>query len=119
MSSGERAILNLFSWIVFLPQYRKIRYGKLGGLRDNILLLIDELDLYCHPAWQQKLIYYLLEELKTQFASTDYIFVKCYEACLVDKTIDEYDFETLHAERQSLRDQINQLETELSVLESE
>ncbi len=68
LSSGERAILNLFSWIVFLPQYRKIRYGKLGGLRDNILLLIDELDLYCHPAWQQKLIYYLLEELKTQFA---------------------------------------------------
>lgn len=45
-----------------------IRYGELGGLRDNILLLIDELDLYCHPAWQQKLIYYLLEELRIQFA---------------------------------------------------
>jgi hypothetical protein len=68
LSSGERALLNLFSWIVFFPQYRKIRYGELGGLRDNILLLIDELDLYCHPAWQQKLIYYLLEELRIQFA---------------------------------------------------
>ena len=60
-----------------------------------------------------------ISELKTQLASTDYIFVKCYEASLVDKTIDEYDFETLHAERQSLREQINQLETELSALESE
>ena len=60
-----------------------------------------------------------ISELKTQLASTDYIFVKCYEASLVDKTIDEYDFETLHSERQSLRQQINQLETELSALESE
>ena len=60
-----------------------------------------------------------ISELKTQLASTDYIFVKCYEASLVDKTIDEYDFESLHAERQSLREQINQLEIELSALESE
>ena len=58
-------------------------------------------------------------ELKTQLAETDYIFVKCYEASLVGKTIDEYNFEELHTERQSLREQINQLETELSALETE
>lgn len=67
LSSGERALLNLFSWLNFLPKYKKIRYGGLGGLHDNVLVLIDELDLYCHPAWQQKLIYYLLNELKLQF----------------------------------------------------
>ena len=37
------------------------------GLRDNILVLIDELDLYCHPAWQRKLLIDILDELKTQF----------------------------------------------------
>lgn len=42
-----------------------------------------------------------------------------YEASLVGKTIDEYNFEALHTERQLLREQINQLEIELSVLESE
>ena len=60
-----------------------------------------------------------INELKSQLASTDYIFVKCYEASLVGKTIDEYNFEELHTERQSLREQINQLETELSALETE
>ena len=60
-----------------------------------------------------------ISELKTQLAETDYIFVKCYEASLVGKTIDEYNFEALHAERQSLREQINQLEIELSALETE
>ena len=58
-------------------------------------------------------------ELKSQLAETDYIFVKCYEASLVGKTIDEYNFEELHTERQSLREQINQLEIELSALETE
>ena len=60
-----------------------------------------------------------INELKSQLASTDYIFVKCYEASLVGKTIDEYNFEELHTERQSLREQINQLQTELSALETE
>lgn len=57
--------------------------------------------------------------LKTQLAETDYIFIKCYEASLVGKTIYEYNFEALHAERQLLREQINQLKTELSKLETE
>lgn len=67
LSSGERALSNLFSWIHFLPKYKKIKNGENGSLHDNILILIDELDLYSHPAWQQKLVYYLLEELKVQF----------------------------------------------------
>ena len=28
------------------------------------MFLIDELDLYCHPRWQQKMLKYLIEEIK-------------------------------------------------------
>lgn len=60
-----------------------------------------------------------INTLKSQLADTDYIFVKCYEASLVGESIDEYDFEILHTERQSLREQINVLEEELSELSVE
>ena len=55
--------------------------------------------------------------LKEELASTDYIFVKCYEASLVGKAIDEYDFEALHAERQAIREEINKLEEDLVTLQ--
>lgn len=57
-----------------------------------------------------------ISSLKAQLSNSDYIFIKCYEAKLVGETIDEYDFEVLHAERQLLREQINVLETKLSEL---
>ena len=56
--------------------------------------------------------------LKEELAETDYIFVKCYEASLVGEVVEEYDFETLHTERQALREQINQLEMELAGIEN-
>ena len=60
-----------------------------------------------------------INTLKTQLSDTDYIFVKCYEASLVGESVQEYDFEVLHQERQSLREQINVLETELNELITE
>lgn len=57
-----------------------------------------------------------ISSLKAQLSNSDYIFIKCYEAKLVGETIDEYDFEVLHTERQLLREQINVLETKLSEL---
>ena len=57
-----------------------------------------------------------IDTLKSQLSDTDYIFVKCYEASLVDESVDEYDFEALHTERQSIRKQINTLEDELKSL---
>lgn len=66
-SSGERAYLNFFSWINLLPVFKEIDATKIGDLRENILILIDEIDLYCHPEWQQKFISYLIEELENQF----------------------------------------------------
>ena len=57
-----------------------------------------------------------IAELKTSLTETDYIFVKCYESSLVGEVVEEYDFESLHSERQALRDKINALEAELSEL---
>ena len=68
LASGERALLNFFSWLYIVPYFRCIDTSLETSLRDNILLLIDEIDLYCHPLWQQKLIYYLIEEARALFS---------------------------------------------------
>ena len=57
-----------------------------------------------------------IAELKESITETDYIFVKCYESSLVGEVVEEYDFESLHSERQALRDEINALESELNDL---
>ena len=66
-SSGERAILNFMSRIYFLSKISKYFKDKNYKLRENILLLIDEIDLYLHPAWQQKIITTLINELNECF----------------------------------------------------
>lgn len=57
--------------------------------------------------------------LKAELQSTDYVFIKCYEASLVGKKVTEYNLEKLHEERQIIREQINTLEEEILTLESE
>lgn len=67
LSSGERAMLNFFSWIHMISYYDKIGTNVKESTFDNILLLIDEIDLYCHPSWQQKLLNHLIREVKFIF----------------------------------------------------
>lgn len=67
LSSGERAMLNFFSWIHMISYYNKIGTNVKESTFDNILLLIDEIDLYCHPSWQQKLLNHLIREVKFIF----------------------------------------------------
>lgn len=67
-ASGERALLNLFSWMHLVPYFNYISNDVEESLHDNVLLLIDEIDLYCHPLWQQKLLNYLIEEVKAQYS---------------------------------------------------
>lgn len=50
-----------------------------------------------------------IEQLKAQLTSTDYKVVKCSEAQMAGKEL-PYDIVALHAERQALRDRINELE---------
>lgn len=54
--------------------------------------------------------------LKESLSSTDYIIIKMYEYFLAGKTCSDYDIEAEHAERQALRDEINSLEQELTLL---
>ena len=53
-----------------------------------------------------------IAELKTQLSDTDYKIIKCSEYQLVGKEA-PYDIATLHAERQAIRDEINELESSL------
>lgn len=50
-----------------------------------------------------------IQTLKDSLAQSDYKVAKCYEASLMKQTL-PYDVETLHRERQSQRDRINELE---------
>lgn len=50
-----------------------------------------------------------IENLKMQLESTDYMVTKCMEASLVGKPL-PYDIESIHVERQTIRDEINRLE---------
>lgn len=52
---------------------------------------------------------FVIDELKKKITATDYKVIKCHEYALVGKPL-PYDIEALHAERQALRDRINELE---------
>lgn len=67
MSSGERAIQNMLSWLNLIPFFNEFIDTKIEALSENLLLLIDEVDLYIHPEWQRKILDYLIYELKKQF----------------------------------------------------
>lgn len=50
-----------------------------------------------------------ISELKSELNSTDYKIIKCSECSLVGEEL-PYDIAELHAQRQALRDEINELE---------
>ncbi len=67
MSSGERAFQNIMSWIKLIPIMNNEYPELFGTLKENIIVLIDEVDLYLHPAWQRDFLFYCLEEFKRQY----------------------------------------------------
>ena len=54
-----------------------------------------------------------IERLKSELQDSDYKVIKCAEAMTVDAEM-PYDVESLHKERQALRDKINELEKSMS-----
>lgn len=50
-----------------------------------------------------------INELKQQLSESDYKIIKCYEANMIGEDL-QYDIETLHTERQAIRDEINRIE---------
>ncbi len=59
ISSGHKAYLNLFASL-----YQELRYNR----QNNLLLCIDEGDLYLHPMWQIEFFDKLLNVLPTIFS---------------------------------------------------
>lgn len=53
-----------------------------------------------------------IERLKSKLQESDYKVIKCAEAMAVGAEM-PYDMESLHKERQALRDKINELESEV------
>lgn len=51
----------------------------------------------------------VIDELKEVLKASDYKVMKCYEASMVGETL-PYDIQTLHSERQNIRNQINEIE---------
>lgn len=56
-----------------------------------------------------------IKKLETELASSDYKIIKSYEQSLVGVEC-EYDILALHAERQAIRDQINELQVQEAML---
>lgn len=52
---------------------------------------------------------YQIDRLENELKSSDYKVIKAYESSLVGGTV-PYDFNQVHAERQAIRDKINELE---------
>lgn len=56
--------------------------------------------------------YMEIESLKSELQESDYKVIKCAEALTIGAEM-PYDVESLHKERQALRDRINELESEV------
>lgn len=56
--------------------------------------------------------YMEIERLKSELQESDYKVIKCAEAMAVGAEL-PYDAQSLHKERQALRDKINELESEV------
>lgn len=54
-----------------------------------------------------------IQQLKDDLASEDYKIVKCYEASLLNQEL-PYNIQELHIKRQSVRNQINEMEAQLT-----
>ena len=68
LSGGERSFLNIFACVNSLRYLKNLSLCNNENVYDNILLLLDEPDLMCHPEWQRKMVYNLIEMCKRCFA---------------------------------------------------
>ncbi len=65
LSSGENALLNIYSRFHSLSNEEQI-----NELNKNVIILIDEGDVYLHPSWQKRFVNILLNFLPRLFAKT-------------------------------------------------
>ena len=73
--------------------------------------MMEKISRYMERDRQRELILDI-ESLKSELQESDYKVIKCAEAMAVGAEM-PYDVESLHKERQALRDKINELESEV------
>lgn len=67
VSSGENALRNIFACLALINSIEKIfKVRSDVKLGKNILLLLDEIDLYLHPEWQRKFLMQLATRLEKE-----------------------------------------------------
>lgn len=76
---------------------------------DTFIVINNKIFQEWKTITDNKEIFQKIELLKKELADTDYKVIKCYESYLVDKKL-PYDINSLHIERQKIRDQINDLQ---------
>lgn len=67
-SSGEKALENIFTWLRLPPSFKDIFGRNSIQIKDNILLLLDEVDLYMHPDWQRQFLDLLYKRLNQEYS---------------------------------------------------
>lgn len=84
-------------------EYKKVLFDAQDLEFGEYQISIDE---------QQANILSEIERIKSELQESDYKVIKCAEALTIGAEM-PYDVESLHKERQALRDKINELEEQL------
>lgn len=84
-------------------EYKKVLFNTQESDAEEYKISIDE---------QQENIYMEIEHLKSELQESDYKITKIAEAMSIGAEL-PYDAQALHKERQTLRDKINELESEV------
>jgi AAA15 family ATPase/GTPase len=71
ISSGEKALLTVYSRFYFIKKYNLLSIAS--SPFKNLIILLDEPDLYLHPKWQQELIATLIDLLPKIFDKAESI----------------------------------------------
>lgn len=91
--------------ITELKAHKKLADGTLEFDAEKYQSILESKEILTQEAMKTTRI----TELQKQLYDTDYKVIKCYEYSLIGLEL-PYDMETLHAERQVIRDEINNLE---------
>lgn len=108
-------IINQYN--VTITEYDLTKGKLINGKTKNDNGVFEEVQIYLpnksiHDKPHKMSISAKIKKLKAQLAATDYKVIKCSECALAGEPA-PYDIKELHAERQAIRDQINELEKEV------
>lgn len=67
MSAGETSFQNIFSWMAVIPELENMMSRIPQMPKHEILLMIDEIDLYSNPNWERQIIQQLIKEISREY----------------------------------------------------